>query len=244
MENIQLVSIWKAERHKDQSVQLHAHNYCELVYYTKGTGKTDVDGTLYTFQPSTFMLIPPKIHHNEVHFSGGEVICLGFLTDATLPQALFADPSLTILNVLQDILQEASTQRFGYKALITAKLTELLIMILRLQKNAPANTKNFEYIIRYISENYHEKILLSDCARQLNISYDYFQHRFKELTGYSPQAFLLQQRLNGATQMLQQGNHSCTEIAYRCGFSTSAQFSMQFKRAMGVSPLQYRNMHK
>lgn len=240
METVQLVSVWTAERAKGLSVQLHAHNYYELVYYTKGTGTTDVGSMSYTFQPNTFMLIPPGLSHNEVHISGGEVICLGFLSAEALPRKLLTDPTLEIFNVLQDILQEASTQSFGYKALITAKLTELSIRILRQQKAVPANTKNFEYIIRYIAENYHEKILLSDCARQLNISYDYFQHRFKELTGYSPQTFLLQQRLNGAKQMLQQGNHSCTEIAYRCGFSTSAQFSMQFKRTFGISPLQYR----
>ena len=240
METVQLVSVWKAERAKGWSVQLHAHNYYELVYYTKGTGTTDVGSMSYTFQPNTFMLIPPGIFHNEVHISGCEVICLDFLSADVLPQKLLEDPALEIFNVLQDILQEASTQSFGYKALITAKLTELSVKILRQQKAAPANTKNFEYIIRYIAENYHEKLLLSDCARQLNISYDYFQHRFKELTGFSPQAFLLQQRLNGAKKLLAQTSLSCTEIAYRCGFSTSAQFSMQFKRAMGISPLQYR----
>ena len=240
MINCQLVSVWKTIRPKDWPIQLHAHNYYELVYY-KGIGETEVGETLWRFQPNTFMMISPGVPHNEVHRTRSEVICLGFLCSEPLPQKLFTDAESEILAILQDILLEAAAQSFGYKDLITAKLTELCIRILRLQTTASANTKNFEYIIRYITENYHEKLLLSDCARQLNISYDYFQHRFKELTGYSPQAFLLQQRLNGAKTLLAKKSLSCTEIAYRCGFSTSAQFSMQFKRAMGISPLQYRH---
>ena len=62
----------------------------------------------------------------------------------------------------------------------------------------------------------------------MNLSYDYFQHRFKELTGYSPQAFLLQQRLNGAKKLLVQTSLSCTEIAYRCGWITTEELLMAF----------------
>ena len=75
----------------------------------------------------------------------------------------------------------------------------------------------------------------------MNISYDYFQHKFKELTGFSPQQFLLNQRLLAAKELLQNSRLSCTEIAYRCGFSTSAQFSMLFKTHLGMSPLAFRN---
>ncbi|MBO4976774.1 MAG: AraC family transcriptional regulator [Lachnospiraceae bacterium] len=44
-------------------------------------------------------------------------------------------------------------------------------------------------------------------------------------------------------QMLLNKTLSCTEIAYRCGFSNSAQFSAMFKREKGISPYQYRKVH-
>ena len=240
MKTARLVSVWKAERPKNWSVHMHAHNYYELVYYTKGSGITNVLDSQYTFQQNMFVLNPPEAEHSETHLSDGEVICLGFSMNAQFSQFLFTDASLRILNILQDILSEAISQAFGYKEIIESKLQELYIQIQRLQKAPSVNTKNFEYIIRYLAENYHEKILLSSCAKQLNISYDYFQHRFKQLTGYSPQAFLLKQRLSAAKQLLEQGNLSCTEIAYRCGFSTSAQFSMLFKKSYGITPGKYR----
>lgn len=241
MEIFELVSVWQANRAAGWSVQQHRHTYYELVYYAKGSGTSQVGDNLYRFGSGNFILLPPGTAHNEHHGTEGSVICLGFHSGTPLAAALHTDQSQTVLEILQDIMQEAAAQSVGYKTLLSARLTELCIRVLRLQQCSTVNTKNFEYIIRYLEENYHEKLLLSDCAQQLNLSYDYFQHRFKQLTGLSPQAFLLQQRLNAAKQLLQTSNLSCTEIACRCGFSTSAQFSMQFKRAFHLSPLQYKH---
>ena len=74
----------------------------------------------------------------------------------------------------------------------------------------------------------------------MNFSYDYFQHRFKEITGYSPQQFLIHRRIEAAQTMLTDNSGNCTEIAQRCGFSNSAQFSALFKRETGYSPQQWR----
>lgn len=115
-------------------------------------------------------------------------------------------------------------QHFGYKDMFTIKLNELIISIARNKMNSP-NTKNLEYVINYIDENLHEHINLSDCAKQLNLSYDYFQHKFKKITSLSPQQYLIEQKLIAAEKMQRSGTLSCTEVAYRSGFSTSAQFS-------------------
>ena len=95
-------------------------------------------------------------------------------------------------------------------------------------------------MINYISENYYNKIQFKNLAKQLNFSYDYFQHRFKQLTGFSPQQFLIEKRINAAENMLKENDLNCTEISYRCGFSNSAQFSAIFKQKKGITPLQYR----
>lgn len=47
-------------------------------------------------------------------------------------------------------------------------------------------------------------------------------------------------RINASVNLLENSDDSCTEIAYRCGFLTSAQFSYIFKKKFGLSPLQYK----
>ena len=123
--------------------------------------------------------------------------------------------------------------------MISLKLNELFLYVERSERPS-INEKNFEYVINYIQETYHDKIVLSDCAKQLNISYDYFQHRFKEITGRSPRQFLINRRLTASKELLLHSKLSCTEIAYRCGFSTSAQYSAIFNKAFGLTPMQYR----
>ncbi len=240
MFDVQLVSIWKAPKFKGYYINHHAHNCYELVYYSYGNGETTIGEQTYFFTDNCFALIPPYVSHDELHRADAEVICLEFSCSSQLPQSFIEDENNVIYKILKELLSEAKNQKYGYKEMINAKLTELCLNVLR-NENKTYNEKSFEYIINYLKENYHEKIILSNCAKQLNISYDHFQHRFKEITGLSPQQFLVDIRLVASENLLKSGNLSCTQIAYRCGFSTSAQFSALFKRKYGVSPLKFRN---
>lgn len=237
-ENISLVSIWDAPKHKGEPIGFHDHQCYELVYYEKGRGTTTLRDKTYTFTESTYTVIPPHLFHNEHHQIDGHVICLTFQGEFPSLQSFGRDDSGVIRRLLHTLLAEIREQRYGYQTVLQTSLHTLLIHVLRSRHNS-SGEKNLEYVVNYLQENYREKIVLSDCAKQLNISYDYFQHKFKERTGLSPRSFLLHCRIDAAKRLLSSGTLGCTEIAYRCGFSTSAQFAMLFKREVGVSPLQY-----
>ena len=242
MDNLRFVSIWEAKRNQNGSINCHAHTHNELVYYRSGNGETKIDGKSFLFSEHCFAVIPKHIEHNEKHNSDSEVICLGFLSSDNLPFGFYTDPSYTIFKILNVMLSEVKNQKYGYADMLRIKLHELLLYISRNEINTSA-TKDFTYIINYIKENFHDNITLSDCAKQLNLSYDYFQHKFKMITGFSPQQFLIEQRLLASEKMLKENKHSCTEIAYRCGFCTSAQYSSLFKKKYGTTPLQYKKRH-
>ena len=243
MRNLEIEFIWKKPRNRNTYIQKHAHNFYELVYYTTGSGITTIGDAVYTFKPDTFALISPGTPHDEQHITDSEVICLGFSCQEFLNEMFFTGHAPSFLKVLKDILKESSAQEADYQSMIHTKLNELYILFQRIQCPKSSTPKSFEHIINYISENYHEKIQLASFAGQLHLSYDYFQHKFKQLTGLSPQQFLLNRRLDVAKQLLSQGELSCTEIAYRCGFSTPAQFSMLFKKTHGISPLNFKKGH-
>ena len=219
---------------------MQRRHYYELVYYCDGTGITKVGEKTYDFFSNTFMMIPCGVMHDELHYSGCAVFVLGFHCEVCLPQFFGEDFSNDVLKIITSIYDEATNQLPGYHDMIEAKFNELVVKLLRKNHLKTADVKNFEYIINHLKENYHERISLSDCAAQLDISYDYFQHKFKEITGYSPRNYLLNLRLKASKELLLNEQLSCTEISYRCGFSTSAQFSMLFKRKYGVSPQNFR----
>ena len=232
--------IWNNCKESGSLIPQHEHAYHELVYYVHGNGTTHINGRQYTFHKNNYVIIPPHIKHDEWRETDVEVICMGFTCPYELTELFFTDDNRTVLQMLKDILRECTAQLPRYTMLITAKLHEIYVQVARSHNPRNLQEKDFSYIINYLAENCHERIRLADCAAQLDISYDYFQHRFKELTGYSPQKYLINQRLLAAEKMLLQEDISCTEVAYRCGFSTSAQFSMLFKKKHGVPPQRYR----
>ena len=76
--------------------------------------------------------------------------------------------------------------------------------------------------------------------KQFNVSRRVFYRKFKELTGYSPLQYLLQQRLSAAEHLLCSTDLALAAIAERCGFCDSNYLSKLFIRHHHTSPGQFR----
>ncbi len=239
MTEFELISIWRPQKHEGTYINFHSHDYHELVYYANGDGTTTIDGISHNFTNGNFCIIPPNIIHDESHKINSDIFCLKFKTSYVFSPTFNTDTDLKIFHKLKKIFSETVEQRFGYKDMITAQLAELCIYILR-NEETKITEKSFEFVINYLKENYEEKLILREFAEKLNYNYDYFQHKFKRITGYSPQQFLLTQRLSAAKKLLKSKDISCTDVAFRCGFSTVSQFSSIFKREFGLTPKQYQ----
>lgn len=230
MSKIIPVTAWAALRKKGNEIPLHSHDYYEMVFYETGMGYGSVGGERYRFSSGKLLLIPPEIPHDEFHESGGRLICIGFRTDSETPTGLFADVNRRIERLAGDIVYEVSKQKYKYRRMLELKTEEMILTVERMSGGEGASAKDFEYAAEYLRGNCHEKISLSEVAAQMNLSSDYFRHRFREQNGMSPQRYLVFSRLKKAERLLSETELSCTEIAGRCGFSDSSQFSMLFRR--------------
>jgi AraC-like DNA-binding protein len=82
---------------------------------------------------------------------------------------------------------------------------------------------------------------LAELARPLRLHPTSFCRAFKQSTGLSPHRYLLEHRVNRAKEMMKDRKRTLTEIALDCGFGSSSQFSIVFKRITGISPRNYRS---
>lgn len=64
--------------------------------------------------------------------------------------------------------------------------------------------------------------------------------RVTDITGVSPNGYLLRIRICAAQRMLRETSKSVTEIAFSCGFNDSNYFTNRFHRETGMAPLAYR----
>jgi AraC family transcriptional regulator len=75
-----------------------------------------------------------------------------------------------------------------------------------------------------------------------NVSPYHFTRQFKAATGLPPHQYVIARRVERARQLLQEDrDFSLAEIAAHAGFSDQSQFSLHFKRVVGVTPRQFRS---
>jgi AraC-like DNA-binding protein len=81
---------------------------------------------------------------------------------------------------------------------------------------------------------------LAELAHQLQLHPTSLCRAFKQSMGITPHRYLLLHRVKCAKEMMSDQNRSLTDIAVDCGFNSSSQFSLVFRRFAGMSPRQYR----
>jgi len=235
--------IWSEEYPHEYHYPDHNHDFYEMAYYTNGTGLLTADGKDYPLGNGYYAIVPPGMTHCETQHLDAEKICIGIYCNEKLPFIYQKDSTKKIYLIISEMLKERQNLKYNSWNLLGIKVNEMFIYIDR-DKYAKKKSSiaNLEHIVIDIESNYNEKISLKKYAEQLNISYDYFRHKFKELTGLSPQEYITNKKLESAANMLSSTTFSCSEIAEKCGFSNSAQFSKMFKEKYNITPKKYRNI--
>ncbi|MCX2451611.1 AraC family transcriptional regulator [Pedobacter sp. PLR] len=76
-------------------------------------------------------------------------------------------------------------------------------------------------------------------ATEANMSETKYKKLFKKISGISPHAFFLSNKLSCAKEMLETGEFTIGEIADKFGFFDSSHLIEQFKHTFGVTPKEY-----
>ena len=96
---------------------------------------------------------------------------------------------------------------------------------------------------QYIDENFTSpELRISNLARLNKTSEAFFRREFKKHYGESPLEYIKRRRIEMACHLLCTELYSITEVASHSGFDNVSYFSSEFKRYMGCSPKEYRDM--
>ncbi|MDF1567333.1 MAG: helix-turn-helix domain-containing protein [Spirochaetaceae bacterium] len=105
------------------------------------------------------------------------------------------------------------------------------------------NVKHTETILRslrFMRENFYERISLKDVAAQVGLSPDYFGKFFRQEIGRSFSEFLNGLRIEEAKRLLANSTASLGDIGYACGFEDQSYFTRVFRKSVGTTPSMYR----
>lgn len=100
-------------------------------------------------------------------------------------------------------------------------------------------------IQKYIEENYYDVNLSVEALSNLvNLSPNYIRTMFKENIGTSISNYIADKRFGKAKEFLLQTDYPANRIAEMIGFPGSGYFYTAFKKALGMSPDEYRKINK
>jgi len=102
-------------------------------------------------------------------------------------------------------------------------------------------TSRINRVIDYIEQNIDEELKLETLAKIANFSQFHFHRIFGAMMGETLNHFIQRIRIEkAAMQLINNPQKSITEIAFDCGFSSSATFARAFKDAFFVSASEWR----
>lgn len=104
----------------------------------------------------------------------------------------------------------------------------------------PASRFYINEAVTFIENNYQKDISIEEIANNCGLNRAYFGKIFKEKFGKSPQDFLMNFRMQKATELLANTELSIGEVGNAVGYANQLHFSRAFKNRYGVSPRQWR----
>jgi AraC-like DNA-binding protein len=95
-------------------------------------------------------------------------------------------------------------------------------------------------IYDYLVSNYQQSITLENISQIFSFHPAHIIRCVKGRYGMSPLQLLLEIRINAAKQLLTDTDKTIHQIGEDVGFGDASYFTKQFKKRIGVTPLEYR----
>lgn len=152
------------------------------------------------------------------------------------------------------LVEEANAQRPGRQTILTRLADVLFVKVIRAWLADPDNQARgwlgalrdpqIAAALTCIHVDPAHDWTTARLAYEAAMSRSAFAARFSHLVGEAPFAYLTGWRMQVASRLLDNPNISTVEVAMRVGYESDTAFSKAFKRARGMTPLQFRRRMK
>ena len=264
--NIADASFTDVFNYSQNNTQLYdKHTLYEMNMITKGQCCFVIQNhKSLTVSQGNFIIIPPNVKH-KISFESNEFsrtkIFFSFKSKEEKNTDLLSsvecvlqnkyvfpynEQMQTLLSLMIDISKNMPAE---YKTSIFLYAITFIMETLRTisKENITKESKTTKIInkaVEYISLNASANLGVSNVADYLGISTKQFTRIFNKHMGISPGKYIKNCRISRISDFLLFSDLSITDIAESMGYPDYASLVKAFKRAKGVTPVQYRNKTK
>ena len=105
------------------------------------------------------------------------------------------------------------------------------------------SVQTMESMVKWVDDNVLEDPSLENMSAFVGYSPFYCSSKFREHVGITYKQYLAKRRLDIAGRLLITSNDKITDIAHKCGFSSSESLSRAFLSVYSCTPSQYRKQY-
>lgn len=237
---------------------LHCHNFFEMEFIVSGSGTQYLNGTPYEIKKGNFYLLTTVDFHELFFTEPTEIINVSF-DPSILPPGItkkltevFADKNYYLSSpeyekyhlLLNALLCEYNHSLCWHNDATLNLLQYIVIFFLRqLHVSEPKKGINsdMDAALTYIHIRFKESPTLGEVAAHVHYNPSYFSQLFKTYTGVKYVDYVNALKIDHAKRLLSFTDHSIIDIGFLCGFNSTSNFYLSFKKSTGVSPYQYRS---
>ncbi|MBQ3234701.1 MAG: helix-turn-helix domain-containing protein, partial [Clostridia bacterium] len=231
-----------------------SHNITEIMVVSSGKGVFNADGERFEVKKGDLFIVNADTVHNEESLLGSFGVYIIGLENYSLgggdktPRAYAGGDRIEYF--AEQILKDYETG--GRLFIENANLYFSLIIneVLSLASKIPVpNVKRgsnelINSVKKYLDGHFLEDISVKTLSERFFINKTTLMHAFKKHVGVGVYEYVINKRLQESKNWLKISNMTVAQISERCNFSNPSYFVQYFKKAFGVTPIEYRRGEK
>lgn len=249
----------------------HRHSFYHLVFFTKGSGKQQIDFRTFDIKPNLiYFMIPGQVHSwnfdNEpdgylINFSASYFSSLllkqeylnnfSFFNGMPQEQVLSLDneTSEKLISIFEDILKEGETKKPINDDLVRVLLLQVFIEVSRatnLKNSKEINPYNHTILKNFqqlIEQNYTQLKLPKQYAEFLYITPNHLNALCNNFLGTSAGKLIRERIILEAKRLLINLDMRVSEISEKLNFEDQSYFVKFFKKYGGTTPNKFRKQY-
>ncbi|MBQ4110820.1 MAG: helix-turn-helix domain-containing protein [Clostridia bacterium] len=258
------VNLVRAFLHRDYTIGMHSHEFCEINIVINGSGGHYIEKMSMTVNAGDVFVIPSGIEHG--YFSENSLNVYHILVKdeffrryreeldeikgykmmfdiepfvrQTAGETQFLhldyDELKKVENDIHKIIELDINREYVYQNVLTlgfiCNLCERLSK--RMSKFKTKPNREIMCVMEYIQNNLEEKLTVGMLSQFAGMSESTLNRQFKKTLKITPIEYVINCRIDKAKMLIEENNHSKSEIAQMCGFYDCSHMDKYIKKGL------------